>query len=274
MIIFKRLLLLATIALAMVGCISATVNMPKKERKVAVQAYTFNRFTLEETIQKIKDIGLDGIECYPGQKLSAKYPNVKVGIGMNAEQRAYMKKLLADAGLKMVSFGVTRTNNEKEIEESCKFAKEFDCDRVLTEDCVARFPAWQEIGKKYGVTMCLHHHGLESPNQYYDPDVVLKYTGPYDQIKTNPDVGHAHRAGFDPNDALRRYKGKIGSIHIKDHDKDCVGVPLGKGVLDIAKMLKLLDAQGYDGFFVIEHEVNFDNNLEEVKECLKFLREN
>lgn len=163
MIIFKRLLLLATIALAMVGCISATVNMPKKERKVAVQAYTFNRFTLEETIQKIKGIGLDGIECYPGQKLSAKYPNVKVGIGMNAEQRAYMKKLLADAGLKMVSFGVTRTNNEKEIEESCKFAKEFGCDKVLTEDCVARFPAWQEIGKKYGVTMCLHHHGLEAP---------------------------------------------------------------------------------------------------------------
>ena len=88
-------------AVVLVGCTSAdkTAQQQPKHRNVAVQAYTFNKFTLEETINKVKDLGLDGIECYPKQRLSDKYPNVLTNQYMTAEQKAYLKKLLKDANL-------------------------------------------------------------------------------------------------------------------------------------------------------------------------------
>jgi len=260
-------------AAMLVGCESVPV-VRAEPRKVAVQTYTFNRFSLEETLAKLKGLGLDGVECYPGQKLSAKYPNVKVGPEMSAEQRGYMKKLLNDAGLKMVSFGVASTRSEKETAKLCDFAQEFGCRTIVTEDCVSQFPIWERECEKRGMTMCLHNHGLEASNQYYDPYVAIKYTKNFKRVMLNPDVGHTQRAGFDPLASLKMYDGKIGSIHIKDHDSKFEAVALGKGTVGIRKMLDILDRQGYDGFFVIEYEANFDNNLAEVKECVDFLRKN
>src|SRR5438132_14171449 len=42
------------------------------------QAYTFNRFSVFEAIEKTEQTGGKVIEFYPGQKLSREEPNVKV----------------------------------------------------------------------------------------------------------------------------------------------------------------------------------------------------
>ena len=64
----KLILLLATVSVLTFGCASPDTSSAPKHRKVAVQAYSYNRFTAEETINKIKDMGLDGIELYPNQR--------------------------------------------------------------------------------------------------------------------------------------------------------------------------------------------------------------
>ena len=140
----KKIILMLTVAATLFGCAaSKECNKPQpKHRNVAVQTYTFNRFTLEETINKIKSLGLDGVECYPKQKLSDKFPGVLTNQYMTQEQKDYMKKLLKDANLKLVSFGVAYANNEKEIDDLCKFLKEFDCKVVLTEA--------QKVSSKHG----------------------------------------------------------------------------------------------------------------------------
>lgn len=249
-----------------------------KNRKVAVQTYSLNRFTLEEAIEKLKDMGLDGIECYPGQKISKSMPNQKMGPDMSPEAKAFVKKMLKDANLKIVSFGVTGANNEKEIRKLCEFAKEFGFDKVLTESKVSTFEIWEKVGPEYGVTMCVHHHALDSNNQYFDPDLVQKYTKNLKFVKANPDVGHWSRCGIKPVPALKTLKGNIGSIHFKDQRKfgergnNCV--PFGEGGLDCKAMLAELDKQGYKGFFVIEYEADWDNNVGAIKKCVEFLINN
>ena len=273
----KKLISILAMAVVLVGCTSAdkTAQQQPKHRNVAVQAYTFNKFTLEETINKVKDLGLDGIECYPKQRLSDKYPNVLTNQYMTAEQKAYLKKLLKDANLKLVSFGVAYANNEKEIEDLCKFVKEFGCTRVLTECPVGLFPVWEKVGAKYGVTMGVHNHN--GPNNYWNPEYIFPLVKDYKFVKMNPDVGHIARAGVDPIKALKTYEGKISSVHFKDlteispKNKPAV---YGKGVLDTKAMLAELDRQGYNGFFVIEYETKFEDNLAEVKACLDYLRKN
>jgi len=276
----KKLFLLATLAGILSGCASVdTAEQPKEPRKIAVQTYSLNRFTLEDSLQKLKPLKLDGVECYPGQQLSAKYPNVKVGPNMNAEQRAYMKKLLAESGLKMVSFGVASIKDDSEAEPLCQFVKEMGGKRVITESPVYFWPSLQTACEKYDLEFCVHHHATNSSAAYWDTDFVNKHIKKFSLGRTNPDIGHWARSGIDPVESLKAYEGNIGSIHVKDErefgniKKDhCV--PLGKGAIDMKAVLAELDRQGYDGFFVIEYENEWDNNIPQIKECVEYLRRN
>ncbi len=269
--------LVALSALVFSGCVASNSDV-KAPRKVAVQAYSLNKFTLEEAIAKLKPLKLDGIECYPRQKLSKKFPNAKVGHTLNVQERAYMKKLLADANLKMVSFGVVGAKSEEEIEKICQFVKEMGGTKVITEAPVYWFPTWDKMCQKYGLTMCLHHHATNSGNQYWDTDVVKKYIKGFKNIKTNPDPGHWSRSGIDPIKGLKALSGTIASIHFKDQREfnniKNQPAPFGEGVLDVNGMLAELDKQGYNGYFVIEYEDNWLNNIPEIQKCVEFLRKN
>ena len=86
-------------AACLFGCATSDDAQNKQPRKVAVQTYSLNRFTLEETLQKLAPLGLDGIECYPGQFVSKSMPGVKMGPQMTKEQRDYVKNLLKKANL-------------------------------------------------------------------------------------------------------------------------------------------------------------------------------
>ena len=275
----KKIILTITVLSALLmGCVSSQNNVQKQPRKVAVQAYSLNRFTFEEAVEKLKPLKLDGIECYPGQRLSAKYPKAKTHYMLSAEERAYMKKLLKDANLKMISFGVVHAKSEEEIEKICQFVKEMGGTKVITEAPVYWFPVWDKMCKKYGLTMCLHHHATNSANQYWDTDVVKKYTKGFDNIRTNPDPGHWSRSGIDPVKALKALSGTIASIHFKDQREfnniKNQPAPFGEGVLDVKGMLEELDKQGYNGYFVIEYEDNWLNNIPEIEKCVKYLRSN
>ena len=271
----KRLILSVAALFFLAGCAltdGGSAARPE-HRKIAVQTWSMHKMTLVQTLERIKTLDIDGVELFPGQKLGGKYPDAKVGPSLNPEQIAYLKKILKDAGVKPVSFGVTGGGSEKNIEAICKFAKEMGITRVLTEDPVASWQIWDRIGKKYGVTMCVHHHTKTSANQYYDAELVKKYASKYDNVKANPDVGHLALSGIDPVENLKILKGEIGSVHFKDlgaKSRRCV--PYGEGNLGVDKMLAELDSQGYDGFLVIEYEADWDNNLPQIKKCVEYLR--
>ncbi|MBE6411744.1 MAG: sugar phosphate isomerase/epimerase [Opitutales bacterium] len=262
---------------SLVACASLD-SKPKQPRKIAVQMWSLHDVSLKEALEKLKGLDIDGVECYPNQKIGGKYPNVPFNQNITAEQKEYVKQLFKDNGLKMVSFGVAKGEKEDVIEALCKFVSEFGVKRIITEDRVLAFPLWQKYGEKYGITMCLHHHALDAYNQYYDTYVVNKYTAPYSRIKSNPDVGHWVRSNISAVQSIKDLKGNIGSIHIKDEDAygkmDSKAKILGEGFVNIPEILKELDKQGYDGYFVIEYEDQWGKNVPLIKACVDYLRKN
>src|SRR5207302_254388 len=74
--------------------------------RLGCQAWTFNRFTFYEAIDKTAELGLKFIEAFPhGQKLS-KTNSAMFGRKLSADDRKEVKKYLADEGVTLVNMGV------------------------------------------------------------------------------------------------------------------------------------------------------------------------
>ncbi len=273
----KKILILL-FALTLVFSSSATFAAKKSERKIAVQTYTFSHLPLDELIPVLKQVGADCIGASGGLRLSKKYPDVRFNPSMTDEQKAYAHKLLKDAKIKIVSYGVVGSKNRDDVENLCKFAQEFGCPVIITEDKPEQFKFWDEIAPQYGVKMALHNHAYNNykSNAYFYPRLVEMLIRPYKNVYACADNGHWIRSGLDTIEGHNILKGKLQAIHIKDMNKAELAsrcMPFGKGIANMKEVLKNLDAQGYDGYFVIEYE-GTRNPVKEVKQCIEFLRNN
>jgi hypothetical protein len=74
--------------------------------RLAVQAWTFNHFTFSEAVEKVASLGLDWIEAYPGQQVRPGVKGVKMGPDLSSDERASLRQMLANAGVRLVNFGV------------------------------------------------------------------------------------------------------------------------------------------------------------------------
>src|SRR5438132_4432569 len=88
------------------------------------QAYTFNRFSVFEAIEKTAQAGGKVIEFYPGQSLSPEEPKVSWGHDASEETIAKVKAKLAAHKIMAVNYGVvTIPKDEAEARKIFEFAK-------------------------------------------------------------------------------------------------------------------------------------------------------
>lgn len=73
-------------------------------------------------------------------------------------------------------------------------------------------------------------------------------------LKMNCDLGHLYCVGDDPAEVLRRMPQEIAHIHLEDIGKNHVHqhLPLGKGDMDIAGILKTIRSSSYHGWVTVE----------------------
>ena len=241
--------------------------------RLGCQAYSFNRFTFFEAIDKVASLGLHYIEAYPGQKLSQQKPEVKFGEDLPAEIRQEVNSKLAQAGVKLVCYGVVGLPKDQ---QACRrvfeFAKQMGIETIVSEPPADAFELIDALATEYQINVAIHNH--PRPSHYWNPDTVLEVCkGRSQRIGACADTGHWMRSGINPVDALRKLKGRIISFHFKDlnqygplaHD-----VPWGTGKGDIRAVLKEVYAQRFQGVFSVEYEHNWLNSLPEIAQCVEF----
>ena len=87
---------------ALCSCASTEAKQP---RKIAVQMWSTHFHKFDYSIERLAKMGVKYVECYPSQPLSDKMPDARFSHNMTAEQKAFAKKVLADNGIKMISYG-------------------------------------------------------------------------------------------------------------------------------------------------------------------------
>src|SRR5665213_2121218 len=101
---------------------------------IGCQAYTFNRFSVFEAIEKTAQAGGKVIEFYPGQPLSKEEHDVKWDHNASPETIQKVKDQLAKFHLRAVNYGVVGISaNEDEARKVFEFAKTMGLRAVTTE---------------------------------------------------------------------------------------------------------------------------------------------
>lgn len=245
---------------------SGAPNAEKLGWRLGCQAYSFNRFTFFEAVDKTASLGLKWIEAYPGQRIS-KELDAKMGPGMSADAVKAVKEKLAQAGVTLINFGVAGANRP-----AFEFAKLMGIETIVSEPDPKELPAIDKLCEEFGIRVALHNH--PKPSRYWNYQYVLevlKDCSP--RIGACADTGHWLRSELNPLEAIQALKGRIVSFHFKDLNKKGGGahdVPWGTGVADVRAILKELHSQQFKGVFSIEYEHNWDNSVPEIAQCVAF----
>jgi sugar phosphate isomerase/epimerase len=243
---------------------------------VSLMAYTFRQRTMFEAIDQTKALGLKHMEAFSWQKISDDTKDLPFNQDAPVPVLARVKNKLDDAGVRLSGFYFHDLGkDEAATRKVFDFCKLMDIPTIICEPAPDKFDAVEKLADEYRINIAVHNH--PGPSPYSDPDAVLKVLkdrGP--RIGACADTGHWVRSGLNPVECLRKYKGRIIQLHLKDvkePKKEAPDVPWGTGVGDVKAQLEELNRQGFSGVFSIEYEANPDNPGPDVRKCIDFFRE-
>lgn len=237
------------------------------------QAYSFNRFTFYEAVAKNAALGLKVLEAYPGQRLSADKPDLRMNDTLTPQMRKEVLKRLSDSGVKLVNYGVVGlSKDEASARKVFDFAKQMGIQTIVSEPTEDAFDTIEKLCGEYEINVALHNH--PKPSRYWDPAKVLEVCkGRSKRIGACADTGHWMRSELNPLDAIKKLEGRIISFHFKDlngYGKGVHDVPWGTGKADIPAMLREIKRQQFRGVFSIEYEYNWLDSVPEIARSVAY----
>lgn len=261
----------ALAAFAAAGQAGAAGGLIKKNWPLGVQLWTVNAQMKDDipgTLKKLKALGFDVIET----------------AGLYGSTAQVLKGQLADAGLKArachMNMGALSTDIDKHINDtltlgagwlvasSPKTPGPIDSTKpwvqamseAMTKDAYQQnAEIISQIVPKIeaaGLRFAYHNHPMEFDDFGGQSGLDIMLTGS-DKARLELDLGWVAAAGHDPGAMIRKYKGRVDLLHIKDMVKDGDGyrsVELGKGIVKWKPAFEAAKAEGVKQFFVEQEE--------------------
>jgi sugar phosphate isomerase/epimerase len=247
---------------------------------IGCQAWTFNRFTVLEAIEKTAKAGGRVIEFYPNQTFRKDQPAVRWGHGAPQAVIEQVQAKLKEHDIIPVNYGVVGLGSAAEIKQVFEFAKKLGIPAVTSEPQPKMMADIEKAIQEFDIRLCIHDHPKRDNDpsyKFWDPRWVL------DQVKDRDprmgacaDTGHWVRSGVKPVEALKILQGRVFSSHLKDLNEfgktNAHDVPYGTGVSGVKDVLDELRRQKFDGNISIEYEYKQEDNLAEVTKCIEFVK--
>ena len=123
--------------------------------------------------------------------------------------------------------------------------------------------------------VAIHNHGPDNP-LFPTPQSAYERIASMDRrMGLCMDVGHTQRSGVDPSASAEKSFDRLLDIHIKDASEATAKgttVEIGRGVIDIPKLIKTLKRLGYRGTLALEYEKDAKDPLPGSAESIGYLR--
>lgn len=242
--------------------------------KVGAQSYTWRKFSLEQTLAQMKDIGLGYIEFATGH-ISPDATMAQV----NSVARLCKSYDVTPAAAGVYPFTKDIDQNRRVFD----FAKMLGIDVLSADPTPDSFDVLDKLCEEYKVAVAIHPHGPSGSrlHRWYSAQVILDAVKDHHPlIGSCLDTGHLIRCAqspflqkLDPAEQIRVMGKRNFGIHLKDHDNQTrEDVVFGKGVLDVPAVLQALRDVEFSHSISIEHEANADNPTADVRDCVEVVR--
>lgn len=247
---------------------SATTDMKKPEKsdlKLGLASYTLRKFSLDEVIDISKRLQLNSIAL----------KSMHMPLDSSAEDIKSMAEKIKSAGLDLYGAGVIYMKTEQEVENAFEYAKNAGLEMIIGVPNHDLLPLVEKKVKDTNIKLAIHNHGpgddlYSSPN-----DIHAKIKDLDKRIGFCVDIGHVVRIGQDPVQMIEKYKDRLYDMHIKDMDKaepKGKAVEIGRGIIDIPKVVKALNKINYQGYVAFEYEKDADNPVPGLAESVGYIR--
>ena len=240
---------------------------------VGLQAFSFHRLPVLETIEKTAQAGGRTIEFFGRQPFSSEDPELLWNHHATEEMIRAVEARLSEFDVLPVNYGVVQIpQNEAEARKIFEFAQRLGL-RAITTESEGSIDLIEKLVREYDIKVAFHHHGRNPDRPDYrlwDPNYLRDLVKDRDErIGVCPDIGHFILSDLDPVESLRILRGRIISVHMNDRRaEDNRAVSLGMGIGNIAGVLSELREQGFTGHLSIEQLLS----LPEIAQSVGFIR--
>jgi inosose dehydratase len=237
----------------------------KKTLNLGMASYSFRQFNLEETLAMTKRLGL--------RRIALK--SFHLPLESTEEQIKAVSEKVREQGLELYGCGVVYMRDEGEAERAFKYAKAAGIKVIIGSPSLELLGFINKKVQEFDISVAIHNHGPDD-KLYPTPESVYEKVKNFDsRLGLCLDVGHTQRAGLDPSECARKFALRLLDVHIKDvtaSSKEGTSVEVGRGVVDIPKLLATLLKLNYPGTVALEYEKDEKDPLPGAAESVGFIR--
>jgi len=246
--------------------------------RFGVAMWGLHTFTLLEGVEKTRQLGLSSVCGLSFQKVSADIPQ-NFDCELTDAQLEQIRLKMDEAGVSMpVCFYATIPGDEAGCRKVFEFGRKMGIETFISEPPPESLDVIERFCDEYDIRLAIHNHGPDQSPLYWRPEGVLEACqGRSKRIGACPDTGYWIRAGVDPLEGLRKLGDRV--IMIQAHDLNELSaeghdVPWGTGKARFAEQIKELHRLGIKpAQFDLEYSYDFEDNMAEMAECVKFFEE-
>lgn len=242
-----------------------SVDKVKNTFTVGMAGYTFYRLTVEKTIEIMKRTGITNLSLKD------------IHMPMNSTQNqinAVLDKFRI-AGLNVYTVGVVYMKTRESADQAFEYAKMAGVRMIVGAPDYELLPYVEQLVKKYNLKVAIHNHGPDNPLYPNSTDIWNRIKNLDARMGICIDIGHTTRDGQDPSVDVMRYKSRIFDMHIKDVDKaskDGKTVEMGRGIIDIPKIVETLRKIKYTGNCSLEFEKDMEDPIAGIAESIGYFK--
>jgi len=229
-----------------------------------IASYTFRKYTLEETLEMTKRVGIKNIA----------FKSFHLELNSTDEQIRDVVKKVKNYGINLYGGGVIYMKTKEETDLAFEYAKKAGMKVIIGVPAHDLLGLVNEKVKKYDISVAIHNHG-PGDDVYPTAESIYSLIEPLDhRIGICLDVGHTKRVGEDPVNDLDRFFDRILDVHIKDVSEpkpEGEEVEVGRGCIDIPGLMKLLVTKEFKGIASFEYEKDPEDLLPGLAESVGYV---
>jgi len=242
-----------------------TASPCRASLKLGLASYSLRKFDVDQTLAMTKRVGLGYIAL----------KDFHLPLDSSPGHINEVARKVRRAGLVLYGGGVIYMKTEAQVLGAFEYAKIAGMTTIIGVPAHNLLPLVDRLVKQYNIKLAIHNHG-PGDKVYPTPEAAYEKIKNLDErIGLCNDIGHTRRAGVDPSVSLKKYADRLLDVHIKDVSEATAkghGVEVGRGVIDIPKVLRTLIEIGYAGVVSFEYEKNADDPMPGLAESVGYVR--